>query len=319
MTVRQTETEDELRSPTAALVAYLRGSISILYLIRMAWAGRLLIAAITTAGLLYGVYTVYRNGPHYTAAMRISPAESDTSLGGGGASGLLAGLTGGSGTVALPKFTQFMLSKSSTGVARDLDRKYDLLCRIFAGDCNLLTHQWKERTGIRETFNGMLARLASLPNPNGPRTIDDLAEYVGGAVIFTENKNNSLVLASYTNSKPEFAAMFLTAVVKSTNDYVRARSRETQKRYVEYLSVSAAHTANVEQRTAIDALLLQEERQLMMTEVDVPYAAQVLDGPIVKPVNDALKIIVLDTFIGLLLGTLLAVSRDLVPRQWRFW
>jgi hypothetical protein len=130
------------------------------------------------------------------------------------------------------------------------------------------------------------------------------------------NKNNSMVSLSLLHSKPELAARYLSLVVKSANDYVRSQSRETQKRYVEYLSQSAARTANVEQRQAIDTLLLQEERQLMMTEVDIPYAAKILDGPTVKPVSIALKTIVIDTFAGLVLGVLLALLSNL-PRTWR--
>ena len=82
---------------------------------------------------------------------------------------------------------------------------------------------------------------------------------------------------------------------------------------------SAAKATNVEQRQAIDALLLQEERQLMMTEVDVPYAAKILDGPTITPVNSALKTVAVSTVLGLLLGTALALARNLIPRKWRRW
>jgi hypothetical protein len=320
MTIRQDEASPSFRAPMGIFADYLRRSISIFYLLNQVWTGRLFIVAATLVGLLYGVYTVHRNGPSFTATVRISPAETDNSFGGvGGGGGLLAGLAGSTGAVALPKFTQFMLAIPSAGVAQDLDRKYDMLCVLFRGDCDPATHQWRERTGIREWFSGILARLGGLPNPNGARTLDDLAAYVGGSVSVEPNKINSMVELRYTNRKPEFAAKFLSAVVKSTNDHIREQSRDTQKRYVEYLSNSAGKTANVEQRMAIDALLLQEERQLMMTEVDVPYAAKVLDGPIVKPVNDAKKTIVTNAFIGFVLGAILMLSRDLLPRKWRFW
>jgi hypothetical protein len=324
MTVKQDEAKRHeapptFRAPMEIFAGYLRRSISISYLVGLVWAGRFLIVAATFTGLLYGVYTVHRNGPSYTAIVSIAPAESDSTLGGGGAGALLAGLTGGGGSATLPKFTQFMLARASIGVARDLDEKHDMLCRIFSGDCDLATHQWKERTGMRETFNGVMARLAGLPDPNGPRTIEDLSVYLSGAVVAEENKNNAMVLVRYTSRKPEFAAEFLSSVIKSTNDYIRAQSRETQKRYVEYLSNSAAKTANVEQRMAIDTLLLQEERQLMMTEVDIPYAAKVLDGPRITPINDGLKIIAINAIMGLILGTIMAACRDFLPRKWRFW
>src|SRR5690349_17934002 len=116
MTIRPGEPEPELRAPASLIADYLRRSISLSYLLGQAWTGRWFIIATTVVGLLYGVYMVHHNGPRYTAMMRISPAETDNSLGeGGGASSLLAGLTGAGGTVALPKFTQFMFAKNSVG------------------------------------------------------------------------------------------------------------------------------------------------------------------------------------------------------------
>jgi hypothetical protein len=164
-----------------------------------------------------------------------------------------------------------------------------------------------------------LARLGGLPDPNGARTEIDLANYVAGTVTAEANKNNSLVSLHYSNRKPDTAAQFLSQVVAATNDYIRAQNRENQKQYVAYLSESAAKATNVEQRQAIDTLLLQQERQLMMTEVDVPYAAKILDGPTVVPVNKVLKILVIYAFIGMIIGIAIAVSRDLLPSKWRVW
>lgn len=316
MTISQ-DAEPGFRPPSSVIADYLRKSISIGYLLQLVWSGRLIIIVTTILGVAYGVYSVHHQGPIYLATMRISPAESDTGFGDmGNAGGILAGLTGGGGAVAVPKFTQFLAAIGSVGVAQDLDRKYDLLCQIYKGQCDPATHRWKKRSGLREWFDGLLAQLQGLPDPNGARTDADLAAYFSGAVMIEPNKNNSMVSLSLLHSKPELAARYLSLVVKSANDYVRSQSRETQKRYVEYLSQSAARTANVEQRQAIDTLLLQEERQLMMTEVDIPYAAKILDGPTVKPVSIALKTIVIDTFAGLVLGVLLALLSNL-PRTWR--
>lgn len=320
MPLSQEKAQSNFLAPTTVMASYLRKTISISYLMGLLWAGRIIVITTAILGLLYGVYTVHKNGAAYTATMRISPAETDSSLGDiGGTGGLLAGLAGTQGAMVVPKFTQFLQAIGSQGVAQELDKRYGLLCRTFSSDCNQLTHQWRERTGMRAWFDGMLARLGNLPDPNGPRTIADLAAYVGGAVLQEQNKASSVVLLTYTSHKPELAVQFLSQVVKTTNDYVRAQSRETQKRYVEYLSEKAAKATNVELRQAIDTLLLQEERQLMMTEVDVPYAAKIMDGPTVAPVNRILKTLAVDTFVGLLIGMVIATLRDLLPRKWRFW
>jgi hypothetical protein len=317
------ELDTPFQPPSAVIADYLRKSISVSYLLGLVWSGRGLVVIATLFGLLYGIYFVYDGGPSYMATIRVSPAASDTSLGGtSGAGGLLAGLTGGSGAAQVPKFIQFTYALSSVEVARALDQKYDLLCRVYHGECDPVSHQWKPRhSTIQELIVSATSRLSGLPDPNvGPRSPIDLAKYIGAQVVVDQpKKNDSLIYLTYVNRKPQFAAQFLSQVVKATNDYIRTQSHETQKRYVEYLSESAAQTTNVEQRQAIDTLLLQEERQLMMTEVDVPYAAQILDGPTVTPVNHAVKIIAIYTVIGLALGMAVAMSRDLLPRRWRMW
>ncbi|HKY18590.1 MAG TPA: hypothetical protein VJL82_06625 [Rhizomicrobium sp.] len=314
--------KEEFDAPTTVIADYLRKTISISYLMGLVWAGRLIVAAAAALGFFYGIYAVYHAGPSYTATMRVSPAASDSSLGeAAGMGGLLAGLNGGTGATQVPRFIQFTYALGSVEVAQALDRKYDLLCRIYSGDCDPVTHRWKTRTGLKEWLTGLAARLSGLPDPNvGPRTAIDLASYIASQVIVTQlKKTDSVIALTYVNRNPDFAARFLSEVVETTDDYVRTQSRETQRRYVEYLSKSAAKATNVEQRQAIDAVLLQEERQLMMTEVDVPYAARILDGPTVTPVNNALKKIATCAILGLFLGLLVALSRDFLPRKWRIW
>lgn len=319
------ELEEPSQAPSAAIADYLRKSISVSYLLRLAWSGRGIVVITTVIGLLYGVYSVYHAGPSYMATIKIQPAASDTGLGntsGSGAGGLLAGLTGGSGAAQVPKFIQFTYAMSSLEVARALIQKYDLLCRIYHSQCDPITHQWKPRNStVYDWLVSATSRLGGLPDPNvGPRGPIDLATYIDHNIVAVQlKKTDSVMTLTYVDSNPQFAAQFLSQVVKAANDYVRAQSRETQKRYVEYLTSSAAQTTNVEQRQAIDNLLLQEERQLMMTEVDVPYAAQILDGPTITPVNRALKTIAMFTAIGMLLGFAIAMSRDLLPRRWQVW
>jgi hypothetical protein len=306
-------------APTAVIADYLRGSISVSYLVGLVWSGRVIVIASALAGLVYGAYTVNQGGPRFMAVMRVSPAETDNLGGGGDAVGLLAGLTGQSGAVVVPKFTQFLDAIGSVSVANELDRKYSMLCRAYSGECDVASRKWSRHIGVREWFSGVMARLSGLPNPNGPRTTLDLAAYTLGAVAKQEDKRNSIVTLTYTHSKPKFAEEFLSLVVQETNNHIRRQNRDNQRRYVDYLATATAKSANVEQRQALGTLLLQQERQLMMTEVDGPYAAQILDGPNVLPVNTALKTLAVFTLISTILGIAIAVSRNLVPRRWRFW
>jgi hypothetical protein len=271
-------------------------------------------------GLLYGVYLAHRAGPQFVATMSVMPAPTDSDGGGSsGAGGMLASLAGGGGAGQVPKFTQFLLSLGSVGVAQRLDRRYDMVCVLYRGLCDPETHQWRERTGLQASFNALLARIGRLPNPNRALTVVDLAAHNAGAIGVAKDKTSSLVTLSYHNRDPEFAADYLKKVVNTTNDYIRQQDRATQRSMVAYVMRRIAENTNVEQRTALDGLLMQQERKLMLTEVDVPYAATILDGPTVVPVNTVLHTIMLNGFMGLIIGVAIALFRNLVPPRLRFW
>jgi hypothetical protein len=199
-----------------------------------------------------------------------------------------------------------------------LDKKYDMACKVYRGQCDLKSHVWKERTGIDALFRGLLARIGRLPNPNGARTAIDLAAYNEGAVEKEESKTNSLVKLRFNHDNPGFAAYYLSQLVKTANDYVRGQNRETRHTYVNYIREAISKNTNVDQRQILDQLLLQEERQLMMTEVDAPYAASVLDGPTVTPVNKVLRTLLIDSFAGLLIGAAIAIGSNHLPRRLRW-
>jgi hypothetical protein len=313
MSVSRDQLTPPSRTPASAIADYLRNSISISEILDRFWSGRLIIILTTLAFLVLGCWFIYSAGPTYVATMWVSPAEGDAS-GTGSASGLLAQLSGDGGATAVPKFTQFLSAIPSTGVAKDLDRKYDMVCKVFHGSCDQTTHQWHEQTGLMAWLAGLTAALGRLPDPNGARTPSDLANYISGRVTIEQNKKNSIVILTYADPKPQFAAQFLFTVVKASNDYIKALNHDNERRYVAYLANTVTKTTNVEQRQTLDTLLLQHERQLMMTEVDVPYAATILEGPSVTPVNRVLKMLLVYGTIGFVIGLLIAFFRRRISR-----
>ena len=312
--------EAQSRAPTAVIREFLRNSISIADVTGQIWSGRLIVVAALVCGLFYGLYQAHRAGPLYLASVEVLPAEGDGgSSGGGGAIGMLASLAGGSSGGAVPKFTQFQIAIGSVGVAQMLDTKYDMVCVLYRGRCDRKTHTWRPRTGFDAAVAAFLARVAGLPDPNGPNTVLDLAHYNFSGIAITKDKTSGLVTLSYYNSDPKFASDYLLKVLDTTNNYVREQDRATARNMVDYVAHRVATNTNVEQRAALDSLLLQQERRLMMTEVNAPYAATILDGPTVTPMNNVLKTILLNGFLFMLLGMAIAVFHNLVPVHWRFW
>ena len=319
MTIEQEAFELRSRDSSAVIADYLKRSISLSDVAGQLWNGRGIIAACCVIGIVYGIYAAWADGPRFTVQIDLLPAESssvESSSSSGGALGLLAGLAG-SNMTSVPKFTQFLSALHSTSVAEILDRKYGMSCRVFAGDCDQQTHQWRKRRGMRAWFNGLMADLSGLPDPNGPHTPIELAQYIEGSFAIVVDKTSQVVTLTYQSPKPKFAAEFTSLLVKTTNDYIKDQDRIVLRQYVSYLTSQTAAATNVAQRDVLDQLLLQQERKLMLTEVDVPYAASVLDGPTVTPLNKAPKFIAIFGALGLFLGALIALGRHYLGRRAR--
>ena len=101
----------------------------------------------------------------------------------------------------------------------------------------------------------------------------------GANVIMTQGQDHALVTLSYRTRDPKFAADYLVRGGARPPTTISANRTAAQRNMVDYVAHRSPPTPMSTQREALDRLLLQQERRLMMTEVDVPYAATILDGP----------------------------------------
>lgn len=297
---------------------YLRRSFSIADLFKRASRGWVLGLLGLILGFLVGLYSVWTTPPRYSVTLGLLATESAGSdIGETGALGALAGLVGiSSGPV--PKFTRFISSLYATGVAELMDRKYDMICRAY-GSCDRKTHTWRKNTGIDGWMDRMVARVGHLPDPDRPRTAYDLAQYTKANVQFSSDKQTHIVTMSMDSRDPKFAAMYLTSLVQAANDYIKEQDRSVIQQYVSYLYGKLATNTNVSQRDALSTLVLEQERRLMLSSVDVPYAAAIQDGPNISESNTPLKTLTIDSFLGAILGAVLGVMLSFIPRSsaWR--
>ena len=116
------------REPVSETVQkYLRKSISlsdIMGRLLRGWMSALIGAVL---GIAAGIYVVWVTPPSYTVTITLLPLDAGSAdLSGGGGFGLsvLNSILGSSGPV--PKFTRFVASLYSTGLAAAMDRKYDI-------------------------------------------------------------------------------------------------------------------------------------------------------------------------------------------------
>ena len=306
--ISQYNDEPVVTPPSANVIRrYLSNSISIADIFERAlksWAYGL---AGLILGSLAGIYVIWTTPPNYTVSIGLLPMESSGSdlNESGGALGALAGLTGlNSGPV--PKYTRFMAALNATGVAEIMNRDHDMICRTFS-DCDVKTHKWRKHTGFRAWLGRQLARLGHLSDPDNPRTALDLSQYTKANIQPSSDKTTRILTLSVQTRDPIFMRAYVLMLVQSANKYVKEQDRYVLQRYVEYLYSKLATTTNISQREALGTLVLEQERKLMLAAVDVPYAANIQDGPNISESNNPARTLIVDSIIGLLLGSGLGV------------
>lgn len=311
--------EQAAPAPASAVIAgFLRRSFSIAEIFKRALRGWLFGAIGLVLGLVFGIYSVWITPPSYVVTIGLLPVDStggDINIGGdtGGALGALAGLIGiGGGPV--PKFTRFVASLYSSGVAKIMDRDHDMVCLTF-GACDPKTHTWRKGTGFNAWMARVQASIAHLPDPDSPRTAVDLANYTENNVTLTSDRTTHVLTLTMESRDPKSAVVFLRNLVQSTNDYIKQEDRGNIQPYVDYINRKLATNLNVAQHDALSSLLLEQERRLMLTSVNVPYAASIQDGPNVSTSNSALRMLAVDGFLGMILGLGLGVFRSMRSRR----
>jgi len=296
--------EQAAPEPASAVIGrFLRRSFSIADAIKGALRGWLFGLIGMVLGAVFGVYSIWATPPTYTVSIGLLPTDGsgDVSVGdSGGALSALAGLVGmGGGPV--PKFTRFVASLNATAVAKIMDQKYDMVCLTF--NCDRKSHTWRKNTGWQADFNRMMAQIAHLPDPDAPRTALDLAGFTAANVTMTPDRTTHILTLAMDSKDPKSAVRYLNVLVQATNDFIREKDRSTILPYVDYLHQKLATSSlNLAQHDALSSLLVDQERRLMLSSVDVPYAASIQDGPNITMSNKAVRMLAVDIVLGLVLG-----------------
>jgi len=296
--------EQAAPEPASAVIAkFLRRSFSIADAVKGALRGWQFGLIGMVLGAVFGIYSIWVTPPTYTVSIGLLPTDGSGDVSVGESTGALSALAGliGMGGGPVPKFTRFVASLNATSVAKIMDQKYDMVCITFR--CDPKTHHWAKRTGLESDFERLMAQIAHLPDPDSPRTALDLANYTAAQVTMTPERTTHILTLSMDSKDPKSAIQYLNALVHSTNDFIREKDRSTIQPYVDYLHQKLATTTlNLAQHDALSSLLIDQERRLMLSSVDVPYAASIQDGPNVTMSNKALRMLAVDIVLGLILG-----------------
>ena len=248
---------------------------------------------------------------------------SGISLGGGsggGAVGVAATLklamgTGG-GAANNETFERLRLVMSSITLARELDKRYDLLRRVYANRWDVKGQRWLPVSDSDISLQEKMFAYLNVTNNHTP-SVEKLAKYVGGMVQFDQIKKSDFWRVRVEHVDGEAALELLKNAYWTADELLREQDREQVRARQDYLRSRVEDAQITEIRRALIAAMMSEERTAMLLEGGLPYAAKVIEHPFLSenPTQPNLMLLIAvpgasGLLLGFLLVALIAVFRS---------
>ena len=303
--------ETSRNQPPVRSTAVADDEISLAELLGQLWRGKWLIAAgvAATLGLAMGYLAV--SEPAYRVSYVVSP------VGGGGDGGIglpsgarraaeFAGISLPSGDGGTPRIAKYTNALTSLTVAQRLANEHDMLPRIFHKQWNAETQSWRLEPGSGPVnwLKTGIKDVAGVPTAPRPPDARDLKGYLEANLSVQSGDETSLYTISLQHTRPEIARELLAKLNTVTDEVLRERALQRTQRYIAYVQQKLPETNLAAHRDSLTQLLVEQERNLMMAQIDGPYAADIFDPITVsaEPVSPNLKAVLAASVVLGLMG-----------------
>lgn len=243
-----------------------------------------IVAAIVFCTLIIATVYLVITPRLYKAEMTVATAQSEAfGTNNSSAIGALSKLTGNGGGQS-EKFAQFQTMLISNRVAHAL-------------------------AGIPEIRALMMRPNRFLFRTTVP-TEEDLRRTITSKLSITKIDDDTITL-SLSMDTPQHAVDVLNAIYQQADLAMRSEARAASQAKVEYLQNKLLGVQNADNKEVLIQLLSEEMVQLMFAEAKTPYAATVLDPPVLptRPVGRAIIALGIALLIGLMIGLSIALWR----------
>lgn len=288
------------------------------------WRGKWIIAAtVLIAVSLVGAWMKIRS-PLYTATMVVAPANE---TGAGELTSRLSQFTGIAALAginlpekqAVSPFDEFMEIIKSNTVAERLASRHGILPRVFEKrwNWNPENRTWTRRESLLAPVGEALRAFFDLPPPSPP-TPRMLAEYLDKELTISAVETSGMQRVEFSHRDPRFAADLLRWLHEEGDGVIREEREARTSRQIDYIETKLQVIAAADHRRSLVQLLLDQEKQMMMIQVDLPFAARIIEPPNVSddptfprpPLFIALAVV-----IGVLLGVLMVFLWTAMKRR----
>lgn len=291
--------------------------LSIGEVLQLLWSSWKLIVIVAAVSVILGMLFVALSRTKYEATIVLAPAFSQSASAQSAVSSIvsslpaLSALTGGDQDATVESLLTIM---SSVSVAERLDRKHDLLKRVF-GD------QWDEESGTwqRPSSFSLLAKTAffSLMGMEAwePPNAFRLSAYFQESIEVARSDDTSLVTVSLKHPDRKFATWLLERLYLESDRIMRLQEIEWTDQKLSYLITRIDKEIRVENRQILTAQFAQLE--VLKTELNsgTPYAARLIQGAQADTIPVSPRP-VFTTAVFLLLGLLIGPAIAIIRHVW---
>lgn len=271
-------------------------------------------AASAMIGLLLAVLLLNLIPPEYTASMVVGP----TSMLGPAAMGARAPILkhDAVSSVAehapngedLSDFARYLHLLTSQPVAERLLADSDLLHRLFPDRWNPATGNWRPATGTLALAKRAILALTGRSDWIEPDA-DTLARTVRRRLIVDSVGTGPMRRLVFRDTNHDFALHFLQYLAAATDQQLRSEAQRRINAQIDYVRERLKNVTVKEHRAPLVDLLAEQERLLMMIEIDLPFAADPIEPPAVAALPDwpnAVAVLIAAGAAGLAFGAFLA-------------
>jgi hypothetical protein len=197
------------------------------------------------------------------------------------ASSALASLGVSSNTTQSNPFSLFQSLVYSRRASEMIVKDTNILQQLFPDQWDAKNKRWVAPTGIVPSAIRIAADVLRLPAWHDPdaRTLND---YILQKVQLSTDLDSGTVTIEVDTPYPDVGTNLLQAIFRATNNDIKYRVLVRSTKQLDYLTQRLKTITSVGDRDAVISILTSLEESLMLASVDLPYAADDLDGPTIS-------------------------------------
>lgn len=261
--------------------------------LQVLWAGKAMIALITSAIGTAGVVYALTATEIYRAEALVQPRQDARGgIGFGALAAQFSGLADMAGlSLGMPGDRSVALATlRSRALIEQFITDKALLPKLYESKWNSETKQWKN------------------PDPKKTPTVwQGYNDFTKRVLKISEDKKTGLVIVAIEWTDPQEARDWVTEVIGRTNEFLRSRAIEEGERNLRYLDAQSRLIGQVELRQSLYGLVESELKKLMVAKGGDEFALKTID-PAVVPMKRIWPKRTAIVLMGLVFGTLLGAA-----------